>query len=68
MTRDDRRHQGVPVFRDFGHSLSIVVTDKVLPDPKTKNAAPVKARHHSVGLVPVNLAPGTKVLLDSPCS
>jgi len=36
MTADDRRLQGVPVFRDFGHSLSIDVTDMVLPDPKNE--------------------------------
>ena len=29
MTGDDEQQQGLPVFRDLGHSLSIAVTDMV---------------------------------------
>lgn len=45
MTRDDRADPELPVFRDYGHSLPIAVTDKVCADPKTTNAALFRARH-----------------------
>lgn len=45
MTGDDRADPRLPVFRDYGHSLSIAVTDKVCADCKTTNAALLRARH-----------------------
>ena len=45
MTSDDGAAPGLPVFREYGHSLSIAVANKVRADPKTTNAALSRARH-----------------------
>ena len=36
MTGDDGQQQGLPVFRDLGHSLSIAVTDMVQSAVRTR--------------------------------
>jgi hypothetical protein len=40
MTCDDALVRALPDFRDYGHSLSFAVTDKVAPGLENAKAAP----------------------------